>query len=280
MEVLLASHAGTCFGVKRAIDLVNDVAERGKTAMTLGPIIHNPRVVEGFRARGIDVAKTPAEVRTQTVVIRSHGVLPEVRAELEERGLEVVDATCPFVLRAQRAAAKLAADGRMVVVVGERNHPEVEGLVAWAEREGAQVVVVGGAQEVPADLPGRVGVVVQTTQRRSVLDEVVDAIEKQGVKLEVANTICGATAERQDAAMKLACCVDAMVVLGGKNSSNTKRLAEICASCCERSYHVESPEELSSAMFKGCERVGVTAGASTPQDQIAEIICTLENLSS
>ncbi len=280
MEVLLASHAGTCFGVKRAIDLVNGIVDAGKAATTLGPIIHNPRVVEGFRARGIDVASTLAEVTSPTVVIRSHGVIPEVRAELEARALEVVDATCPFVLRAQMAAARLAADGRMVVVVGEKSHPEVEGLVAWAGREGASVVVVGGAQEVPVDLPARVGVVVQTTQRKAVLEEVVDAIESQGVELEVVNTICGATAERQDAAMRLACRVDAMVVLGGKNSSNTRRLAEICSSCCERSYHVESPEELSSAMFAGCERVGVTAGASTPQDQIAEIICTLENLFS
>lgn len=276
MEVILADHAGTCFGVQRALDLAWDVASSGVAAMTLGPIIHNPRVVEGLREQGVDVAATPDEVTTPTVVIRSHGVLPEVRDELAARGLDIVDATCPYVLRAQKSAAKLASDGRFVIVVGEENHPEVEGLVAWAKQAGAEVVVAGDSSEVPADLPARVGVVVQTTQRRAVLDEVVAAIAAQGIEPEVINTICNATTARQDASAALAKAVDAMVVLGGKNSSNTKRLAEICADNCARSYHVESPDELDAAMFEGCERVGVTAGASTPQSQITEIICTLE----
>ena len=276
MRVVLAENAGTCFGVQRALDLAEEVAGRGEPASTLGPIIHNPRVVGELAARGVAPVEEPKDVETHTVVVRSHGVLPEVREALDARGLDVVDATCPYVLRAQRSAERLAREGRLVVVVGEAGHPEVEGLVAWARRGGADVLVVASAAEIPEELPARVGVVVQTTQRKAVLDEVVRAVGERCGDVSVQNTICSATTARQDAAAALAASVDAMVVLGGRNSSNTTRLAEICRAVGAKTFHVESPDELGAADFEGCETVGVTAGASTPQGQIEEIVCALE----
>ena len=194
------------------------------------------------------------------------------------RGLPVVDATCPHVARAQNAAAELARAGRRVIVVGEEGHPEVEGLCAYARREGVKVDVVPTADAVPADLGEPVGVVVQTTQRRENLDAVVARIEQQEVDLVVKSTICSATRLRQDAAADLAAQVDVMVILGGRNSSNTTRLYEICAGICPNAYHVESVDELRSEWFEGCQTVGVTAGASTPEAQIHALVVHLEAL--
>lgn len=213
----------------------------------------------------------PAPAAPASVVIRSHGVTPDVLDDVEAAGFDLVDATCPHVSRAQRAAAELAREGCRVVVLGEARHPEVEGLTAWAREAGGKVDVVAGPDDIPAGLYDPIGVVAQTTQRRENLDAVVAALRERGLDPLVKNTICSATGQRQQAAAELAGQVDAMVVIGGRNSSNTTRLAEICAQACPRTHHVESADELDPAWFAGCARVGVTAGASTPEDQIAAV---------
>ncbi|MCI2242698.1 4-hydroxy-3-methylbut-2-enyl diphosphate reductase [Adlercreutzia faecimuris] len=213
-----------------------------------------------------------------SVVIRSHGVTPDVLDAVEEAGFTLVDATCPHVSRAQHAAAELARAGCRVVVLGEARHPEVEGLTAWAREAGGKVDVVAGPDDIPEGLYDPIGVVAQTTQRRENLDAVVAALRERGLDPLVKNTICSATGQRQQAAAELAGTVDAMVVIGGRNSSNTTRLAEICAQGCPRAFHIESADELDPAWFSGCARVGVTAGASTPEDQIAAVEARLRSL--
>ena len=279
MRVVRAAYAGACYGVQRALDLALKAVEDGGCAYTLGPLIHNPQVVAQLAECGVRAVDSVEDVAgAGTVVIRSHGVTPEVKRSVAACGLPLVDATCPHVARAQRAAADLAEQGRHVVVVGEEGHPEVEGLVACAREAGAPVSVVAGPDDLPETLEGPVGVVVQTTQTREALDAVVAALEERGVQLLVKNTICFATRQRQEAAAALAGEVDAMVVIGGRNSSNTTRLADICAAACSRTHHVESPDEIDPAWLAGCAVVGVTAGASTPEEQIEAVATLLEAL--
>ena len=279
MRVVRAAYAGACYGVQRALDLALKAVEDGGRAYTLGPLIHNPQVVAQLAECGVRAVDSVEDVAgAGTVVIRSHGVTPEVKRSVAACGLPLVDATCPHVARAQRAAADLAEQGRHVVVVGEEGHPEVEGLVACAREAGAPVSVVAGPDDLPETLEGPVGVVVQTTQTREALDAVVAALEERGVQLLVKNTICFATRQRQEAAAALAGEVDAMVVIGGRNSSNTTRLADICAAACSRTHHVESPDEIDPAWLAGCAVVGVTAGASTPEEQIEAVAALLEAL--
>ncbi|MBQ3329432.1 MAG: 4-hydroxy-3-methylbut-2-enyl diphosphate reductase [Eggerthellaceae bacterium] len=276
MEVILAKNAGACYGVQRALDLALEASEAEGPVHTLGQLIHNPGVVADLEEKGVHVAEKPEDVTEGTVIIRSHGVMPQVHEQLAASGLNIVDATCPHVARAQKAAAELANSGCRVIVVGEAGHPEVEGLRAYAQREGMKVDVVPSPEAVPADLRAPIGIVVQTTQRRENLDAIVDAIRAQGIEPDVKRTICSATRLRQDAAAELSERVDAMVVIGGKNSSNTTRLAEICAATCPRAFHVESADEIDPSWFEGCSTVGVTAGASTPEDQIKDVVSLLE----
>lgn len=280
MEVVRAKRAGACYGVQRALDMADEVIADGGRAFTLGPLIHNPQVVADLAARGAEAVESVDAIawnagdeagEAPAVVIRSHGVTPEVLAAVRERGFAVVDATCPHVARAQAAAAELAEQGCRVIVVGEEGHPEVEGLTAWARQAGGKVDVVASPDDIPEGLYDPVGVVAQTTQRRENLEAVVAALTEAGLAPIVKNTICSATRQRQEAAAELAAGVDAMVVIGGRNSSNTTRLAEVCALTCPRTFHIESADELDPAAFEGCARVGVTAGASTPENQIAAV---------
>lgn len=278
MRVVRARNAGACYGVQRALDMALAAVEGGGAASTLGPLIHNPQVVADLAARGVRAVEHVEDVRAGSIVIRSHGVTPAVRRAAASRGLPVVDATCPHVARAQKAAAQLGERLGRVVVVGEAGHPEVEGLVACAREAGAEVFVAARPADLPACLREPVGVVVQTTQTRAALDAVEAALRTRGVNPEVKNTICSATSQRQEAAAELAGEVDAIVVVGGRNSSNTTRLADICAASCPRTYHIESPNEVDPAWFAGCESVGVTAGASTPEAHIAAVVARLEAL--
>ena len=298
MEVIRAKRAGACYGVQRALDMADEVIADGSRAYTLGPLIHNPQVVADLAARGAEAVGSVEDICWEgaaagdasaegsasaagdvpAVVIRSHGVTPQVLAAVEDRGFSVVDATCPHVSRAQHAAAELAAEGCRVIVVGEAGHPEVEGLTAWAEEAGGKVDVVAAPEEIPEGLYDPVGVVAQTTQRRENLEAVVAALREAGLAPIVKNTICSATRQRQEAAADLASAVDAMVVIGGRNSSNTTRLAEVCALTCPRTFHIESPDELDPEAFADCRRVGVTAGASTPENQIAAVEAFLRAL--
>lgn len=274
MKVRVAKYAGVCYGVERALKMAAEAAETGATVRTLGPLIHNPQAVESLRARGIEVAGCLDDVDTGTVVIRTHGVDPAIIAMARQKGLDVVDATCPFVSTAHQVAERLKADGYTVVIVGEADHPEVEGILAHA---GGDALVVAEVDDLPAKLPSRrVGVVVQTTQSLSRLTAVVDALLPRVSELKVHNTICSATGQRQRAAEELAATVDVMVVVGGHNSGNTNRLAEICRAVNARTYHVETAEELDPAWFAGAATVGVTAGASTPDEQIQGVIAAIE----
>ena len=265
----IADRAGACFGVERALELVHRLArESTGDVYTLGPLIHNPSVVAELGELGVRVAQTPEDAAGCTLLLRTHGVTPQEEERAQTLCAEVEDATCPFVTRVHRAVERLAHEGYEVVVVGEAGHPEVEGIVGHAP--GAHVV--GSATELEAiDLSARVGVVVQTTQTREALSSIVGAIAPRVRELHVVNTICAATSERQAAATELAARVDVMVVIGGRNSANTRHLAELCRAQCVATHHIELPDELDRAWFEHVEQVGVTAGASTPQDQIEAV---------
>lgn len=278
MRVIRAENAGACYGVQRALKLALEASEDGDGASTLGPLIHNPQVVADLAARGVVAISDAAEASCGSIIIRSHGVTPEVRRSVEVRGLPIIDATCPHVYRAQKAAAMLAERIGCVVVVGEAGHPEVEGLVAYAREAGGEVFVAQCAADVPQSLPDHVGVVVQTTQTREALEDVAGAIMGQGITPEIKDTVCFATKQRQEAAAALAAQVDAIVVIGGRNSANTTHLADICREHCRSTHHIESAAEIDPDWFAGCESVGVTAGASTPDDQIDAVIGALEKL--
>lgn len=278
MEILLARYAGACYGVQRALDIAQEVAEGPETASTLGPLIHNPEVVDRLARQGILVKASPEEVCDETVIIRSHGIALTDKERLEGRQIRIVDATCPYVSRAQQAAYDLGKRGCHVLVVGEAGHPEVEGLLDYAHGAGAVADVVLVPEDIPEELGEKVGVVVQTTQRRDALDVILEALGERAVEPMLKDTICQATRMRQVAAEELACQVDAMVVIGGRNSSNTTRLYEICSAVCPRTFHVESASELEAADFEGVERIGVSAGASTPEYQIEEAIAKLKSL--
>ena len=276
MEVRVARYAGVCYGVERALKLAEEASAGGHRVKTLGPLIHNPQAVAALRDQGVEVAASLDEVSDETLVIRTHGVDPAIIAQAKSKGLDVVDATCPFVTKAQKAAEQLRAEDYTLVVVGEADHPEVEGIVAHA---GGDAIVIGSADELPARLPSRrVGIVVQTTQSPERLAAVVDALLPRANELRVFNTICSATEQRQMAAEELARDVDVVIVVGGHNSGNTKRLAEISRSVNHRTYHVETAEELEARWFEEAETVGVTAGASTPDEQIRGVITAIEAL--
>ena len=272
MEVIRAKRAGACYGVQRALDLAMRAAERSGAVYSLGPLIHNPIVVAQLEEQGVRVAHSVAEIPDgSTIVIRSHGVTPSVMREARAVSEDIVDATCPFVARAQSCAEELALSAGCVIVVGEEGHPEVEGLIERAREAHAKAYVVPSSDSLPDSLYDPVGIVVQTTQRAENLNAVVEALRARGIEPEVKRTICTATSERQDAAAELASQVDAMVVIGGRNSSNTTRLAEICADRCAKTFHIESIDEIDSDWFAGCSVLGITAGASTPEDQIQAV---------
>lgn len=273
-----ARFAGACYGVKRALEMAEEASGHEGTVQSLGPLIHNPVVVQQLERAGVGVADAADAITADRVIVRSHGVGPQVREKLGELEADVIDATCPHVFRAQKAAAEVARACGTVIVVGDSKHPEVEGLCEYAEQAGGRVFVVGSAADIPADLPDAVGVIVQTTQNHELFDEVIAALHARGVTTEVRDTICAATTKRQEAAAELSGEVDAIVVIGGHNSSNTTRLYEICKGICPKTVHIESVSELDPSFFEGCRSVGVTAGASTPEDQILEVMDYLRDL--
>lgn len=277
MTIEIAREAGACFGVQRALDLAKKLsAEVSGPLYTLGPLIHNPRVVADLEAHGvkaIDDARDAGE--GATMLLRTHGVSPSVERAAEEAGAHVVDATCPFVKKCHKLAERFAEEGYQVIVVGEHDHPEVEGTVGHAP----EALVVEDASELASvTLARRVGVVVQTTQTQANLRAVVGALVGRVEELRLYDTICDATAKRQTAAAELAQRADVMVVIGGRNSANTTRLAEICAGICANTHHIEDAGELDAAWFAGAQLVGITAGASTPQEHIAEVHDAIERL--
>ncbi|MBE6469529.1 MAG: 4-hydroxy-3-methylbut-2-enyl diphosphate reductase [Coriobacteriaceae bacterium] len=273
----VAGHAGVCYGVERALRMTRDAAAAAERPVrTLGPLIHNPRVVSELEAAGVGMADELADADTGTVVIRAHGVTPSVIDRARRGGLDVVDATCPYVAKVHRAAERLATEGFQVVVVGESGHPEVEGIVGHA---GPGTLVVSDPAELAgAQISRRVGVVVQTTQTDENLAAVVAALVPRATELRVVNTICKATHERQASAAELSARADAMIVIGGRNSGNTRRLVEICAARCARTHHIEDASEIDPEWVARAGLVGVGAGASTPASHIEQVVDALERI--
>ncbi|MGI6221206.1 MAG: 4-hydroxy-3-methylbut-2-enyl diphosphate reductase [Coriobacteriales bacterium] len=279
MDIIVADPSGACYGVERArnmaLEALGDDAGKGNVH-TFGPLIHNPIVVADLEARGARVVRDISEMEEGTLVVRSHGITRGQYEEAQRRGLRIVNATCPHVRRVQQSAAQLAAEGRFVVIVGEKGHPEVEGILSHA---GEHAAIVLEANEIPELGEGaRVGVVVQTTQSPEKLAEIVDGLGERGYDVEVHDTICAATRKRQEAARGLAAQADVMVVIGGRNSGNTRRLAEICSEACPRTHHIETSGELEASWFAGARTVGVTAGASTPQAHVDAVVKALEEI--
>lgn len=279
MEILVAKSSGFCFGVKRAIKLADKCASAHPEGgiYTLGPIIHNPQVVKRLEESNVYAKKDLAEIDSGTVIIRSHGVKLEEYNEARDKGLGIVDATCPFVRKAQDLVSQLTDEGYEVIVVGEKDHPEVKGLISYGNQ---RVRVVSGLAEL-ADMPRakRIGIVAQTTLSMEKFEDVVRFCLHKASEMKVFNTICNATSTRQAESAALAKEADVMVVVGGKNSANTGRLVEVCLAIQPRTYHIEVASELDPAWFDGAGKVGVTSGASTPDWLIGEVVERLAAIS-
>lgn len=259
---MLADKAGFCFGVKRAINTAFEAAVKGNV-YCLGPLIHNPQEVERLRQSGVRTVDDFSTLNAgDFLIIRSHGVPPKVLAQAREKGLRIIDLTCPFVGKAQRDAEALCRDGYQVVVVGEKTHPEVQSILGYA---GDNSVVIETADDVAGiKFQPRLGVVAQTTQSYGNFSEIVLKLLRLSKELKVFNTICNSTKERQDAARGLAGQVDVMIVVGGRNSANTTRLVSVCRQEGRPTYHIEVADEIQDEWLSGVQKVGVTAGASTP----------------
>lgn len=277
MNVELAKTAGFCFGVKRAVDTVYQQIEqyRGEKIFTYGPIIHNEEVIKDLRSHGVEVLNDEEELKTadaDVVVIRSHGVAKYIYDIMEERGITCVDATCPFVKKIHKIVAEKSAEGSYIVIVGNGEHPEVQGIRGWA---GEQVTVVQTAEDAERfELPDKdqkVCIVAQTTFNYNKFKELVEIISKKRYDIVVLNTICNATKERQTEARQIAARVDAMVVIGDKRSSNTQKLFEICKEECLNTYYIQTLDDLDLNQLGSVETVGITAGASTPNNIIEEV---------
>ncbi|MEJ7577805.1 MAG: 4-hydroxy-3-methylbut-2-enyl diphosphate reductase [Pyrinomonadaceae bacterium] len=278
MQVLLANEYGFCFGVERAVEMTEKALQQGATVRTLGPLIHNTQEIYRLTREGVTAVETPDETdKSVTAVIRAHGVTPDVQRELTERAAEVIDATCPFVTRVQRLASRAAAQGRHVVVVGNPDHPEMIGVRGYAPEH---AFVVRDASEVEA-LPALHAplVVSQTTLKLKTFLETAEAVRaKADAEPEIVNTICSATRDRQDAARALAGEVDAFYVIGSRHSSNSVKLLAVCKEQCERSFLIETQDEIEEADLAGVGRVGVTAGASTPNWLIEQVVERLREI--
>ncbi len=267
-KVVVAETAGFCFGVKRAVKMAYDAAKGEGPVFTLGPLIHNPQVVDSLREKGIEVTSSVEEIpEGAVVVIRSHGVPVDVLERLQENDIRIVDATCPFVKRAQQIVRSLAEEGFSVVIFGDKKHPEVKALVSYG---------MGRASiypEIPNDKV-KIGVVSQTTQLlEKFLQAVKEIIDKCPFsELRVHNTVCQSTAERQKECRQIAREADVVIVVGGKNSANTKKLVDIARSMGKETHHIEVASELSPSWFLGKRVIGITAGASTPDWIISEVV--------
>lgn len=268
MKIVTAKSAGFCFGVKRAIDIAFKIAkEKRQGIYTLGPIIHNPQVVEKLKDKGIvPVENFRSKKDIEALIIRTHGIPFSLSQELSSFGFEIIDATCPFVKKAQHYAKLLSEEGYQVVILGEKNHPEVKGIMSYAN----DVIIVDGKTPLPK-LKNKVGIVVQTTQSLEALKKVLSDAIIHAKEIKVYNTICNSTALRLKETEKIARKVDIMLVVGGKNSANTTQLTRLCKSLSVPTYHIETPSEIKDEWFKGVKKLGITAGASTPEWIIKEV---------
>jgi len=270
---------GFCWGVRRAIDIMEKAADEKGEIISLGPIVHNPQVVRELEERGVRTAGELSDGDSLPVAITAHGVGPEVLEDARSRGNEVIDTTCPIVTRSQRWAKKMAEAGFTVVIFGDPNHREVRGVLAWA---GANAIAIQDGDPLPADLPSRLAVISQTTQSPERFAEFLSRLMQEHIgkisELRVINTLCDVTSSQQAAARELAQEVDLVLVVGGRSSANTRHLLDVCKEEGSVAYHVEGPDDLRAEWLKGCERVGVTAGASTPDSAVEAVVRRVQRL--
>jgi len=277
MKIFLAKSAGVCFGVKRAMDMAIKVAKKDpKHLYTLGPLIHNPQAVESLKELGVKVKERVESIPRGTVIFRSHGVSLRDLQKAREKKLHIIDATCPIVKKAQFFANYLHRHGYALLIVGEASHPEVEAIRSYLDEGVAVIDDVKKVQELgPWD---KLGIIAQTTQSFSLFKEIVAACLERAREVRVFNTICHATMIRQKEALEIAKKVDCMIVVGGYNSGNTQRLAAICRDIQPHTYHIETAQELRSRWLSGREKIGLTAGASTPSWIIKEVELKIRRL--
>lgn len=275
MEITVAKSAGFCFGVQRAVDSVyKELEENSGKIYTFGPIIHNEQVVEDLNKKGIEVIDTVEQlkkIKEGTVVIRSHGVAKEIYDILEQQKLKMVDATCPFVKKIHNIVLDESNNGKTIIIIGNDNHPEVEGIKGWVNGE---VIVINKEEQIEKlSLPEQTKacIVSQTTFNYNKFKYLVEIIRKKGYDITVVNTICNATHVRQVEAQKISSKVDGMIVIGGKNSSNTQKLYDICRNECENTFYVQTVKDLDLHELKSLKSIGITAGASTPKNIIEEV---------
>ena len=279
-EVTIAKSAGFCFGVKRAVDMVYDEAKKGERVYTLGPIIHNQQVVEDLEKKGVKVIDSVNDINNgydATVIIRSHGVPEKVIKALREKNVNIVDATCPFVLKIHKIVKEASQNGKTIIIIGSDNHPEVEGIKGWCVNEPVVLESVEEAENYTVDGAKKLCVVSQTTFNYKKFKDIVDILSKKSYDIDVMNTICNATEERQTEAGTIARQSDAMLVIGGKHSSNTQKLYEICRKECENTYFIQTLDDLDLKQLQSFRSVGITAGASTPNNIIKEVQSYVRN---
>ena len=281
MEVKTAKSAGFCFGVKRAVEKVYEVAgEKESPVYTYGPIIHNEEVVEDLEKRGVSVLNSEEELLALTegtVIIRSHGVPKKIYQLLREKGLDYVDVTCPFVLKIHRIVERESRAGRHIVIIGNRDHPEVEGIRGWCDGPSTVIKTREEAENFLREGHENVCIVSQTTFNYKKFKDIVDIFSKKSYDIDVMNTICNATEERQTEAAAIAGDSDAMIVIGGKHSSNTQKLYEICKNVCPDTHFIQTLDDLDLKQFQSFRSVGITAGASTPNTIIKEVQSYVRN---
>lgn len=278
MEVRLADCAGFCFGVKRAVDTVYEQLKNGKTIYTYGPIVHNEEVVRELAEKGVRVLESKEELKSlkagktiPTVIIRAHGVAKEIYDIMEANGLECIDATCPFVKKIHRIVEQKSTEGYHVIVVGDPKHPEVEGIVGWCQGPVTVLETPEQAENFVKTEGEKLCIVSQTTYNYNKFQYIVEIFEKKGYNDSVVNTICNATEERQQSAKAIAAEADVMIVIGGKHSSNSRKLYEICQRECVHTYFIQTLDDLHLDLPKAVRLVGITAGASTPNKLIEEV---------
>ena len=281
MEILLARDMGFCWGVRRAIDIMEKAAEEWGEIISLGPIVHNPQVVRELEEKGVRASEQEADGDARTVAITAHGVGPAILEDAQARGAEVIDTTCPIVTRSQRWAKKMASEGFTVVIFGDPAHREVKGVLGWAGPHG---MAIRDGDPIPHDLPSRLAIISQTTQSAERFADFVAELMRKRVgeigELRVINTLCDVTSNQQAAASELAQEVDVVIVVGGRSSANTRHLLDVCREKGASAYHVEGPAEVEADWFKGCERVGVTAGASTPDSAVETVVRRIQAIAA
>ena len=273
--MIVAKSAGFCFGVKRAVDKVYEqIGKAGKPIYTFGPIIHNEEVVKDLESKGVQVLRSLEELKALDdgiVVIRSHGVGKQIYELLKSKQIDIVDATCPFVAKIHRIMEEQKAAGRRVIIIGNEHHPEVEGIKGWGDETTIVVETPEQVDDLELSEGEKLCIVSQTTFNYNKFKELVEKISKKGYDILVLNTICNATQERQVEARRIASEVDAMIVIGGKTSSNTQKLYEICQRECKNTYYIQTLGDLDPECVSSVRSVGITAGASTPNHIIEEV---------